>query len=40
VPIDERTAGQRISIEAGARGLAATVAADEVIAHFGAQVSM
>ena len=36
---DERLAGRSISIGAGAHGVAATVAADEVIAHLGAQVA-
>jgi Cys-tRNA(Pro) deacylase len=36
---DERIVGRTISIGAGAHGVAATVAADEVIAHLGAQVA-
>jgi len=36
---DERIVGETISIGAGAHGVAATVAADDVIAHFGAQVA-
>jgi prolyl-tRNA editing enzyme YbaK/EbsC (Cys-tRNA(Pro) deacylase) len=39
VLVDERIAGQTISIGAGAHGVAATVAADDVIAHLGAQVA-
>jgi len=36
---DERMVGQTISIGAGAHGVAATAAADDVIAHLGAQVA-
>jgi Cys-tRNA(Pro) deacylase len=36
---DERIVGQTVSIGAGAHGVAATVAADDVIAHLGAQVA-
>ena len=36
---DERVLGQTISIGAGAHGVAATLAADDVIAHLGAQVA-
>ncbi|MGA8210339.1 MAG: YbaK/EbsC family protein [Nocardioidaceae bacterium] len=36
---DERIVGRTISIGTGAHGVAATVAADEVIAHLGAQVA-
>jgi Cys-tRNA(Pro) deacylase len=36
---DERIVGQTISIGAGAHGVAATVAADDVIAHLRAQVA-
>ena len=36
---DERLLGQTISIGAGAHGVAATIAADDVIAHLGAQVA-
>jgi Cys-tRNA(Pro)/Cys-tRNA(Cys) deacylase len=39
VIVDERIAGRTISIGAGAHGVAATVAADDVIAHLGAQVA-
>lgn len=35
---DEQIVGEIISIGAGAHGVAATVAADDVIAHLGAQV--
>ena len=35
---DERLVGRTISLGAGAHGVAATVAADDVIAHFGAVV--
>jgi Cys-tRNA(Pro) deacylase len=36
---DERIVGQTISIGAGAHGVAATVAADDVVAHLGARVA-
>jgi Cys-tRNA(Pro)/Cys-tRNA(Cys) deacylase len=36
---DERIVGQTISIGAGAHGVAATLAADAMIAHLGAQVA-
>lgn len=36
---DERIVGETISIGAGAHGVAATVAADDVVAHFSAQVA-
>jgi prolyl-tRNA editing enzyme YbaK/EbsC (Cys-tRNA(Pro) deacylase) len=36
---DERIVGETISIGAGAQGVAATVAADDVVAHFAAQVA-
>ena len=36
---DERVVGETISIGAGAHGVAATVAADDLIARFGAQVA-
>lgn len=36
---DERIVGETISIGAGAHGVAATVAADDVVAHFAAQVA-
>ena len=36
---DERIVGRTISIGAGAHGVAATVAADDVIAHLAAQVA-
>jgi Cys-tRNA(Pro)/Cys-tRNA(Cys) deacylase len=36
---DKRVVGQTISIGAGAHGLAATLAADDVITHLGAQVA-
>ena len=36
---DERLVGRTVSIGAGAHGVAATLAADDVIAHFGAQVA-
>jgi Cys-tRNA(Pro) deacylase len=36
---DERIAGRTISLGAGAHGVAATVAADDVIAHLDAQVA-
>lgn len=36
---DERILGQTISIGAGAHGVAATVSADAMIAHLGAQVA-
>jgi Cys-tRNA(Pro)/Cys-tRNA(Cys) deacylase len=39
VIVDERVVGRTISIGAGAHGVAATVAADEVIAHLGARVA-
>jgi prolyl-tRNA editing enzyme YbaK/EbsC (Cys-tRNA(Pro) deacylase) len=39
VIVDERIVGRTISIGAGAHGVAATVAADDVIAHLGAQVA-
>lgn len=38
VVADEQIVGETISIGAGAHGVAATVAADDVIAHLGAQV--
>ncbi len=36
---DEQIVGETISIGAGAHGVAATLAADEVIAHFSARVA-
>lgn len=36
---DERLVGQTISLGAGGQGVAATLAADDVVAHFGAQVA-
>ena len=36
---DERIVGQTISIGAGAHGVAATVAGDDVVTHFAAQVA-
>jgi Cys-tRNA(Pro)/Cys-tRNA(Cys) deacylase len=39
VVADQRIVGQTIAIGAGAHGVAATVAADAVIAHLGAQVA-
>ncbi|MDT0186888.1 YbaK/EbsC family protein [Microbacterium sp. ARD31] len=36
---DERLVGRTVSIGAGAHGVAATLAADDVIAHFDAQVA-
>lgn len=39
VVADERIVGQTISLGAGAHGVAATVAADDVIAHLEAQVA-
>ena len=36
---DERMVGRTISIGAGAHGVAATVAADDVVRHLGAQVA-
>ncbi|WP_374454190.1 aminoacyl-tRNA deacylase [Nocardioides sp.] len=36
---DERLVGRTISIGAGGHGVAATLAADDVIAHFGARVA-
>lgn len=39
VVADERIVGQTVSIGAGAHGVAATLAADDVIAHLGAQVA-
>lgn len=39
VVADERVVGQTVSIGAGAHGVAATLAADDVIAHLGAQVA-
>ena len=36
---DERMVGRTISIGAGAHGVAATLAADDVVRHFGAQVA-
>ena len=36
---DERIAGQTISLGAGAHGVAATLEADDVIAHFDAKVA-
>lgn len=36
---DERLVGQTISIGAGGHGVAATLGADDVIAHFGARVA-
>jgi Cys-tRNA(Pro) deacylase len=36
---DERMVGRTISLGAGAHGVAATLAADDVIAHLGAQVA-
>ena len=39
VIVDERIAGRTISIGAGAHGVAATVAGDDVIAHLGAEVA-
>ena len=39
VVADERMVGRTISLGAGAHGVAATLAADDVITHFGAQVA-
>jgi Cys-tRNA(Pro)/Cys-tRNA(Cys) deacylase len=39
VVADERLVGRTISLGAGGHGVAATVAADDVIAHLGAQVA-
>jgi Cys-tRNA(Pro) deacylase len=39
VIVDERIAGRTISIGAGAHGVAATVAADDVIAHLAARTA-
>ena len=39
VVADERIAGRTISIGAGAHGVAATVAGDDVIAHLGARTA-
>lgn len=39
VVADERIVGQQISLGAGAHGAAATLAADDVVRHFGAQVA-
>jgi Cys-tRNA(Pro) deacylase len=39
VVADERVVGQTISLGAGDHGVAATLAADDVIAHLGAQVA-
>lgn len=39
VVADERLVGRTISIGAGAHGVAATMAADDVVAHFGATVA-
>ena len=39
VVADERLVGRTISIGAGGHGVAATLAADDVIAHFDAQVA-
>ena len=39
VVADERIVGRAISIGAGAHGVAATVSADDVITHLGAQVA-
>ena len=39
VVADERMVGRTISIGAGAHGVAATLAADDVVRHFGAQVA-
>ena len=39
VVADERLVGQTISIGAGGHGVAATLAADDAIAHLGAQVA-
>ena len=39
VVADERMVGQTISLGAGGHGVAATLAADDVIAHLGAQVA-
>ena len=39
VLVDEQIVGQTISIGAGAHGVGATVAADDMIAHLGAQVA-
>jgi Cys-tRNA(Pro) deacylase len=36
---DERMVGRTISLGAGAHGVAATLAADDVVRHFGAQVA-
>ncbi|MDR7252912.1 Cys-tRNA(Pro) deacylase [Nocardioides sp. BE266] len=36
---DERLVGQTISLGAGGHGVAATLAADDVVAHFGARVA-
>ena len=39
VVADERIRGRSISIGAGGHGVAATLAADDVVRHFGAQVA-
>jgi Cys-tRNA(Pro)/Cys-tRNA(Cys) deacylase len=39
VVADERMVGRAVSIGGGAHGVAATLAADDVIAHLGAQVA-
>ena len=39
VVADERMVGRTISIGAGAHGVAATLAADDVVRHFGARVA-
>ncbi len=39
VVADERIAGRVVSLGAGAHGLAATLAADDVVTHFGATVA-
>ena len=39
VVADERIVGRTVSIGAGAHGVAATLAADDVIAHLDAQVA-
>jgi prolyl-tRNA editing enzyme YbaK/EbsC (Cys-tRNA(Pro) deacylase) len=36
---DERLVGRTVSLGAGGHGVAATLAADDVVAHFGAQVA-
>ncbi len=36
---DERMVGRTVSIGAGAHGVAATLAADDVVRHFGAEVA-